>query len=124
VTAFEVRAVLESPHPAIKAIEGVATTVAPFILLFAATYFVMSESSTGHFSAALSREDALYFAVTVFASVGFGDITATTTAARMVVTLQMVLNLLVLGAGVRVFVGAVTLGRKRGAGSVPDGHAP
>ncbi|MGZ5400405.1 MAG: hypothetical protein ACXWDM_10365, partial [Nocardioides sp.] len=47
VTAFEVRAVLESPHPAIKAIEGVATTVAPFILLFAATYFVMSESSTG-----------------------------------------------------------------------------
>lgn len=123
LAAFQVRAVLMSPNPAIRAIEGVATIVPPFVLLFATTYFVMSVSSPGEFSAALNREDALYFAVTVFVSVGFGDITATTTAARMVVTLQMVLDLIVLGAGVRVFVGAVTLGRERGAESTQRGHS-
>ena len=55
----------------------------------------------------LTRLDTLYFTVTVFSSVGFGDISALSQNARALVTVQMVLNLLVLGAGIRVFVGAV-----------------
>jgi len=119
VTAvLQLRAVLTSPNPAVRAVEGVAATIPLFVLLFAGTYFVTSQSVPDSFSTTLTRADALYFAVTVFATVGFGDITATAESTRMVVTLQMVLDLIVLGAGVRVFIGAIRLGRERG-GSTP-----
>ena len=56
--------------------------------------------------------------MTVFATVGFGDITAVSQAARLAVTTQMMLDLLVLGLGVRVFVGAVQFARRQaGPGS-------
>lgn len=111
---WQVRAVLVSPNPAIRAIEGVAATVPLFLLLFAATYYVLSRSHPDWFSVrGLTRTDTLYFAMTVFSTVGFGDITATGQPTRLLVTLQMALDLIVLGLGVRVFVGAVRLGRAR-----------
>jgi hypothetical protein len=114
VTAWQVRAVLVSANPAIRAIEGVASSAPLFLLLFAAGYYALSQSSPDSFNTPdLTRTDALYFAVTVFSTVGFGDITATSQVARIVVTLQMILNLIFLGLGVRVFVGAVRLGRER-----------
>jgi Ion channel len=113
-TAYQVRAVLVSPNPAIRAIEGVASSAPLFLLLFAASYYTMGRSSPDSFNVRhFTRTDALYFTVTVFSTVGFGDITATSQVARIVVTLQMVLDLIVLGLGVRVFVGAVRLGRER-----------
>ena len=113
-TAWQVRAVLVSPNPAIRAIEGVASSAPLFLLLFAAGYYAMARSSPDSFNVRdFTRTDSLYFTVTVFSTVGFGDITATSQVARIVVTLQMVLDLIVLGLGVRVFVGAVRLGRAR-----------
>jgi voltage-gated potassium channel len=82
--------------------------------LFAAAYYAMARSRPDSFNVRdFTRTDSLYFTVTVFSTVGFGDITATGQIARIVVTLQMVLDLIVLGLGVRVFVGAVRLGRAR-----------
>jgi hypothetical protein len=122
MTGWPVRAVLVSANPAIRAIESVAATAPLFLLLFAATYYVLGMSHPDSFSVkALNRTDTLYFAVTVFTTVGFGDITATSQLARIVVTLQMILDLVVLGLGVRVFVGAVRLGRDRNAGGSPPG---
>src|SRR4029453_9510490 len=77
-TAWQVRAVLVSPNPAIRAIEGVASSAPLFLLLFAAGYYAMARSSPDSFNVRhLTRTDALYFTVTVFSTVGFGDITAT-----------------------------------------------
>jgi voltage-gated potassium channel len=119
-TAWQVRAVLLSPNPAIRAVEGVAATAPLFLLLFAAIYYVLAQSHPGYFNVpGLDRTDTLYFTVTVFTTVGFGDITATSQVSRIVVTLQMILDLIVLGLGVRVFLGAVRLGRNRNAGSRP-----
>ena len=71
-------------------------------------YFLMAQADADNFNAeTLTRTDSLYFTVTVFATVGFGDITATSEAARVLVTVQMILDLIVLGLGVRAFVGAV-----------------
>ena len=50
--------------------------------------------------------------MTTFATVGYGDIVATSQVARRIVTFQMFLDLLVLGFGIRVFVGAVQRGRR------------
>ncbi|MFJ5776245.1 potassium channel family protein [Streptomyces sp. NPDC093094] len=61
----------------------------------------------------LSHSDALYFTVTVFSTVGFGDITAKTEAARLVVTAQMLADLVIPGLAVKVVVGAVRRGRQR-----------
>jgi Ion channel len=49
----------------------------------------------------------------VFATVGFGDITAMTEAARLVVTVQMLIDLIILGLGARVIFGAVSRARQR-----------
>jgi voltage-gated potassium channel len=49
----------------------------------------------------------------VFATVGFGDIAPVTEAARVVVTVQMVGDLLVLGVLLQAIVGAVKLGRAK-----------
>ena len=85
-----------------------------FLLVFAATYFMMEQANADNFNVdSLTRTDSLYFTVTVFATVGFGDITATSQVARVVVIAQMILDLLVLGLVVKVFLGAVEKGRGR-----------
>jgi ion channel len=107
----------------VRAIEGVASSAPLFLLLFAATYYTMDRSGADSFNTrAFTRTDSLYFTTTVFSTVGFGDITPTSQIARIVVTLQMVLDLIVLGLGVRVFVGAVRMGRERQAQTPSSGR--
>ena len=43
------------------------------LLVFASVYVQIETSQPNSFSETLSRTDALYFTVTVFATVGFGD---------------------------------------------------
>ncbi len=68
----------------------------------------------------MSRTDAMYFSSTVFTTVGFGDITAKTEAARLVVTLQMWLDLVFLGLVVRLVVNAVKFNQQRRAVEASD----
>ena len=111
--AFQVRMIIRSPFPNLRAIEALATSLPLFLLLFAGTYYVMARLSPGSFGGHLSRTDALYFTVTVFTTVGFGDITAKTETARLVVTGQMITDLIVLGIGIKIILGAVTRGQQR-----------
>ena len=111
VIAWQLQAIIRSDYPAVRAAQVLAVTSPLFLLLFAAQYFVMSLDDPSTFTKPLSRSDALYFTVTVFSTVGFGDITARVESARLVVTAQMVLDLVVLGLGVRVVVGAVQRSR-------------
>ena len=114
VTAYQIRAIIKARYPAIRAIEALAATAPLFLLLFAATYFLMAQADLNNFNVhSLTRTDALYFTVTVFATVGFGDIVATPQLGRLVVTVQMILDLGVLGLGLRVFLGAVQRGRQQ-----------
>ncbi len=71
-----VRSIIAAPFPGLRAVEALATSVPLFLLLFAATYVVMATLSASNFSQPLTRTDALYFTVTMFGTVGFGDITA------------------------------------------------
>ena len=91
------------------------------MLLFATTYFVMEHTAVSSFTEALTRTDALYFSVTTLATVGYGDIAAKSGSARVVVTVQMVLDLLLLGLVVRVFLNAVKRSRQREAAPRPAG---
>ena len=112
LVALQTRAIIRSPFPGLRAIEALATSVPLFLLLFASTYVVMAKMSAGNFDGRLTHTDGLYFTVTVFSTVGFGDITAKTQAARLVVTGQMIADLVVLGLAVKIIVGAVTRRRQ------------
>ena len=113
LVAFHVRSIVRSPFPQLRAIEALAVNIPVFLLLFAATYVVLAAISASNFGEHLSHTDGLYFTVTVFSTVGFGDITAKTDPARLLVTVQMIINLIVLGIGARVILGAVTRSRQR-----------
>jgi hypothetical protein len=124
VSAWQVRAIIGATYPAARAVGALATTVPVFLLLFAAAYFLMAKTSPASFSDHLTRTDALYFTVTTFSTVGFGDITAVSESARLVVTAQMILDLLILGLGIRVFIGAVQLARQRAQPDAADPGSP
>ena len=67
----------------------------------------------------LTRTDSLYFTVTIFSTVGFGDISPASEGARILVTAQMILDLIVLGLGIRILVGAVDVGRQKTSNGPP-----
>jgi hypothetical protein len=112
--AWQLWSIQRAKSPPVRAIEGLATTIPLFVVLFAAAYFLMSGTEPLSFTSHhLTRIDALYFTVTVFATVGFGDITAATQTARLVVSAQMILDLILLGLVVRLFLGAARIGREQ-----------
>jgi voltage-gated potassium channel len=113
LVAFQVRSIIRARHPALRAVGALATSVPLFLLLFAGTYFVMGGISEANFNEPLTRTDALYFTVTVFTTVGFGDIVATTQGARVVVMGQMVAGIVIIGLGARIIVDAVRRGQRR-----------
>jgi len=113
LVTFQVRSILVSPFPGIRAVEALATSLPLFLLLFASAYLVMAAESAGSFSQPLTHTDALYFTVTVFSTVGFGDITAKTEAARLLVTGQMIIDLIIIGIGAKIILGAVQQSRQR-----------
>jgi voltage-gated potassium channel len=110
---WQVRSITEADNPGLKALESLCLAVPLFLLLYSSTYYVMSFADRTNFTSHLSKTDALYFTVTTFSTVGFGDITATTEAARLVVISQIMLDLVILGFGLRTIVSAVERGREK-----------
>ena len=123
ITVWQVKAIAGSRYPGLRAAEALGFIIPFYLLLFASTYFVMERGSAANFTQPLTRTDALYFSVTVFTTVGFGDITAKSETARVVLIVQMLADLALLGAGARVLLGAVHRGRQRRSGT-SDGDGP
>jgi voltage-gated potassium channel len=115
VITWQVRAILRSRYPGLRAIEALAAAIPLFLLVFAATYLKLADAQPSAFSEPLSRTDALYFTITVFSTVGFGDITPVATPARVVAMVQMLGDLVVVGLVLQVMLGAVKAGRQRRA---------
>ena len=120
VMVWQVRAIAGSRYPGLRAAETLGLILPLFLVLFASTYFVMERASAGSFTEPLTRTDALYFTVTVFSTVGFGDITAKSETARVVLIVQMLADLAFLGAGIRVLLGAVQRGRAQSSDTGDD----
>ena len=73
----------------------------------------MAHTSASTFSEPLDHTSALYFTITVFSTVGFGDITPRTDAARIVTSIQMLIDLAIVGIVVRLLVSAAKIGLAR-----------
>lgn len=110
---WHLRSIVRSPYPRARAAAALTTTATLFVVLFSGVYFVMSRSQAGSFTEPLSRLDAVYFTITVLATVGFGDIAAVTPAARVATTVQMLGDIVLVGVVARLVVGAVRRGLER-----------
>ena len=114
VLAWQIRKIMGSEHPGVRAVEALALSIPVYILLFATAYFLMAHEQPGAFGVQqLTRIDGMYFSATAFTTVGFGNIAATSQSARVIVTIQMMLDLVMIGLIVRGVVNAVKIGRQR-----------
>ena len=104
VVVWQVRRIGRAKIPLLSAALTLGMVIPFFLLLFASLYLSLATTSVTSFSEHLDHTGSLYFTVTVFATVGFGDITPRTASARLLTSVQMLLDLVVLGAVVRIVI--------------------
>lgn len=124
ILAGQIVGIMRAEHPRLRAVAAIATSIPLFLMLFATAYFLLGRAETGAFTETLSRTDSLYFTVTVFSTVGFGDIAPKVAEARVLVMFQMIGDLVVIGVLGRVIITAVSRGLQRRELEAPAGEVP
>lgn len=104
VLVFQGRRIMRSERPVVQAAEALTLSGLLFLTLFASTYYTLQSGQPASFGTELTKLDSLYFTVTVFATVGFGDIAPLSQLARGLVTAQMVGDLVFIGVAIRVLM--------------------
>jgi hypothetical protein len=87
---------MRHPEPALAALEVLALLGTLFVLSFSLTYLALAASDPAAFSQPVDKVAALFFAMTVLSTVGFGGIVAVSDVARLTVVVQMIANLVLL----------------------------
>jgi voltage-gated potassium channel len=100
----QVRRIRAAAYPMLQAVEALVMVATLFVVVVASVHVALASQDPQAYSEPLTRLDGIYFTVTVLATVGFGDITPVSEQARVFTTIQMVLGVALLGAGVRVLV--------------------
>jgi voltage-gated potassium channel len=124
ILVYQVRSILGAEHPELRAAEALAVALPVLVIVLAFSYLSLSRASHANFSEPLDHVGAIYFTVTVISTVGFGDITAKTDLARVLVTIQILLDLVlvVLVARTIVFAARVGVRRRQGERSSSTGQ--
>jgi voltage-gated potassium channel len=113
VLAWQLRRVAHAPMPEMQAVQALGVVIPLFLISFATVYLSLSHASMGSFTEPLDHTGALYLTITIFATVGFGDIAPVSGSARIIVSIQMLLDLAILGVVVRSIFGAAKIGLER-----------
>jgi voltage-gated potassium channel len=106
VFLWQIRRITLAELPELRAVEALGIIIAVFLVGFSVIYLSMSRTNPAIFTQRLDQTKALYFTISVFSTVGFGDITPRTDPARLVVAAQMLLDLAIIGAVVRLIFNA------------------
>ncbi|MEY4174633.1 MAG: hypothetical protein RI900_1798 [Actinomycetota bacterium] len=108
VAPFTVRSIVSvrtSSTPTFAAAEALLLVLAMVVFGFSALYLAIAHHD-GQFTGLENRVDAVYFTVTTLSTVGYGDVHAVGRAARIAVTVQILLDLTVIAGAVKLLVGA------------------
>ncbi|MFL6161083.1 MAG: potassium channel family protein [Jatrophihabitantaceae bacterium] len=124
VTVWQIYSIRRARYPRLRAVQAFCFTFPLFIVMFSSAHFMVEQMRSGSYTQPLSRVDALYYTLTVFSTVGFGDITPVSEPARVVTMIQMLGDLVLVAVFARALVGAVQEGLRRqqdpdGAGAPP-----
>jgi voltage-gated potassium channel len=88
--AWSVVAIHRAPHPMRTGGMLLLIMITAMVIIFSVSYLALSADDPSSFTEPLDKIDALYFTMTILSTVGFGDITAVSSTARVAVVLQMV----------------------------------
>ena len=83
------------------------------LVIFSFGYFLLTVQQPGQFNGLTTRLDALYFSMTTMSTVGYGDIHAEGQLARLLVTVQLVFNLVFVASLVSLFQDQIRRGGAR-----------
>jgi voltage-gated potassium channel len=100
--ARRARAVRVSHTPLVDALRAIAVFGAVLIVAFASMHYSIAFHGNNEYSGISTKLDAVYYTVTTLSTVGYGDITANGQVARLVVTTNILFNLIALGIGLRL----------------------
>lgn len=103
----QAQTVLYSPEPLFDAMRCIVSALVFLVIAFSSAYFVLAANYDTQIKGVDTKLDAIYFTITILATVGFGDITATGQTARAIVSGQMVVNFAVLAVSLRVITWAL-----------------
>lgn len=95
-------------EPQYHRVQQLLTALYLLVLGFSVLYLVTATVAPEQFVGLTNRTDALYFSVTIMGTVGFGDVHAAGTPARLMVTVQMLFNLIYLGTALRVLSAGIS----------------
>ena len=102
----QIRGVYKARYPTLRAAEALILTAAMFLAIFSIVYVTISLEDPSSFTEPLDSFSAYYYALTVLATVGFGDIAPTNVPARSVTMVQMALDIAFIAVLIRVMGGA------------------
>jgi hypothetical protein len=102
ISIKQAQRVLRSDDPLFDALHSIVSALVFLVVAFSSAYFVLAANYDDQINGLETKLDAVYFTMTVLATVGFGDISATGQSARAIVTGQMVVNFAVLAVSLRV----------------------
>lgn len=97
VFARQIGRVSRSRRPVLAAVEALVLVFGLFLCFFALLYVSVSAGDPQAFTQEVDKVAGIYFTTTVLTTVGFGDISAVSDTARVLVTLQMVLGMVLIG---------------------------
>jgi voltage-gated potassium channel len=97
VFARQISRVSRSRRPVLAAVEALVLVFGLFLSFFSLLYVSLSTSSPDAFTQQVDKIAGIYFTTTVLTTVGFGDISPVSDTARVLVTLQMVLGMVLIG---------------------------
>ena len=118
VFVHQVRRIRRSSTPTLTAVEALVLVYGTFLLQFAVLYVAVSSVDPSAFDEPLNRVAGIYLSITVLSTVGFGDITASSDLARILVSVQMIADIVLIGTAVRVLT--VTARKAKPSGDTRD----
>jgi voltage-gated potassium channel len=113
----QVRRIRAAAYPMLRAVEALVMVATLFVVVVASIHVAVASQDPQAYSEPLTRLDGIYFTVTVLATVGFGDITPVSEQARAFTTIQMVMGVALLGAGLRLLIAVAQAASKERKGS-------
>ena len=104
LVTWEIKRISWGRAPQLRAIEALGSLIPLFIVVFSAMHLARWASNPQAFSGRLNLVRSLYFTVTIFSTFGIGDITPTTDPIRVAMSIQMLLDLILIGSAIRLLL--------------------
>ncbi len=81
-----------------RRIEGLVLAIVVVVVFFAFGFYLLARHNPDQVAGLHTRVDALYFSMSTLSTIGFGDVHATGQAARVLVMIQIVFDLVFVAA--------------------------